>query len=92
MQVSEVRWFYRTHPIQVPESWDLSRGHLRLETLNHKFVKLNNLENRINPKELMRHCVRYAPRHAYASALKWVFPERVGKKRKANRAVPVSAR
>ena len=88
MQVSEIRWFYRTQPVQVPESWDLSRRHLRLETLNRKFVKLNSFENRINPKELTKYCIRYAPRHVYASALKWLFPERVGRKCKANFAVP----
>jgi hypothetical protein len=89
MHVPEIRWYYRTAPVKVPESWDLSRRHLRLETLNHKFVKLNKFENRINPLELRKYCVKYAPRHVYCSVLTWLFPERVGKKHKARYAYPV---
>jgi len=54
-------------------------------------MKLNKLENRINPRELRRHCIRLSPLHVYFSVLDWLFPERVGKKHKANGAVPVGS-
>ena len=63
-----------------------------IETLNHKFVKLNTFENRVNPHELRHHCVKYAPIHVYFSVLNWLFPERVGKKYKCRYAVPMGAR
>ena len=90
ISVGEIRAFYGSgHVFQVPSPWNLSRKHFRIETLNRRFVKLNRFENRVNANELRKFCVRYAPCHVYMSALDWLFPERVGKKRKANRAVPV---
>ena len=89
MQNSESRWYYRTAPMQVPECWNLARRHLRLQTLNGKFVKLNKFENRINSRELRKYCVKHAPRHVYCSVLTWLFPERVGRKHKARHAYPI---
>jgi len=43
----------------------------------------------LNVRELRNLCVRYAPIHVYFSVLDWLFPERVGKKYKANYAVPL---
>jgi len=52
-------------------------------------LKLNKIRNRLNVRELRDLCVRYAPIHVYFSVLDWLFPERVGKKYKANYAVPL---
>ncbi len=35
-------------------------------------------------------CVEYAPVHVYFSVLDWLFPERVGRKSKSNKAEPAS--
>jgi len=42
-----VRAYYRNADLHIPQDWNLSRKHIRIETLNHKFVKLNRFENRI---------------------------------------------
>jgi len=89
LSASEIRTYYRNVNLQVSSDWNLGRKHFRIETLNHRFVKLNRFENRINLRELGKYCVKYAPRHVYMSALNWLFPERVGKKHKANRAAPI---
>lgn len=41
-------------------------------------------------RSLKKYLVAYAPMHVYFSALNWLFPERVGKKYKANKAVPLN--
>jgi len=55
------------------------------------FVKLNKFENRINARELRDYCVQYSPAHVYFSVLNWLFPERVGKKYKANYVGPIGS-
>jgi len=70
-------------------TWNLSRKHFRIVVPNGKFVKLNKFRNRVSVEELRDFCLRYAPVHVYFSVLDWLFPERVGKKYKANRAVPL---
>ena len=90
MSVEEIRGYYRNVSFRGLSDWNLRRKHFRLETLNGKFVKLNRFENRISLEELRKYCVKYAPRHVFMSALNWLFPERVGRKCKANYAVPVN--
>jgi hypothetical protein len=85
----EVRAYYRNAVLHVPRLWNISRKHVRIETLNHRFVKLNRFENRINTRELRGYCIKYAPLHVYFSVLDWLFPERVGRKYKARYAVPI---
>ncbi len=82
--------FYINSALKVPTFWNLSRKHVRVKTSDNKFVKLNKFENRINAKELRDYCIRLSPVHVYFSVLDWLFPERVGKKHRANRAVPLS--
>jgi len=52
-------------------------------------LKLNRFRNRLSTSELRYFCTRYAPAHVYHSVLDWLFPERVGKKHKAGRALPI---
>lgn len=80
--------FYVNSALKVPRVWNLSRKHVRVQTSDGRFVKLNKFENRVNAKELRGHCVRLSPVHVYMSVLDWLFPERVGKKYKGNYAVP----
>ena len=89
LSVQEIRAFYKYAPIDIPSVWNLSRKHFRIKIFNNKFVKLNKFENRINSRELRGYCVKYAPLHVYMSVLNWLFPERVGKRYKANYAVPI---
>lgn len=89
LSTSEIRTYYKNAPLEVPGWWKLSRKHFRIETLNHRFLKLNKFENRINLRELRGYCVKYVPIHVYFSVLNWLFPERVGKKYKGRYAVPV---
>jgi hypothetical protein len=76
---------------RIPENlpWRLSRKHIRIVTRNGRFIKLNTLRNRINPKALWRLCAKYAPTHVYMSVLDYLFPERVGLKSKAKYAYPI---
>jgi DNA primase catalytic subunit len=85
----EIRAFYRNAGLQIPQFWKIGRKRFRIETLNHRFVKLNRFKGRMNPRALRGLCVKYAPVHTYFSVLDWLFPERVGKKYRANRALPV---
>ena len=80
----EISCFYINSPLRVPEFWNLSRKRVRLKISDSEFAKVNKFENRINAKELRDYCVRLSPVHVYFSALNWLFPERVGKKYKAN--------
>jgi hypothetical protein len=91
LSADEIRTFYKYAPFRIPPLWNLSRKHYRLVTLNRKFLKLNKFENRINNRELRKYCVKYVPAHVYMSVMDWLFPERVGKKYKANYCVPVSS-
>ena len=81
--------FYINSKLEVPKIWNLSRKHVRIETTTGRFVKINKFRNRLNDRELRDFCIKYPPLHVYFSVLDWLFPERVGKKYKANRAVPV---
>jgi DNA primase catalytic subunit len=58
-----------------------------------RFLKLNrfhlHLSNRSARYALHFLCVKYAPIHVYFSVMDWLFPERVGKKYKANYAYPI---
>ena len=81
--------FYINQPLQIPEKWELVRKHFRIQILDGKFVKLNKFENRINNQGLRKYCRRFFPAHVYFSVLDYLFPERVGKKYKANYAVPI---
>jgi len=90
LDVSDVRAYYRNEPLEVPCVWNLRRKHFRVLLLNGRFLKLNKFRNRIGLKDLCSLSAKYAPIHVYFSVLNWLFPERVGKKYKANRAVPLS--
>jgi DNA primase catalytic subunit len=68
----------------------LARKHFRVVTQNNRFLKLNKIRNRLSLRELRMLCVEYAPVHVYFSVLDWLFPERVGRKSKANKAEPAS--
>ncbi len=82
------RYYENTRP---PSSlpWNLGQKHVRIVTRDKRFIKLNTLRRRINQKALWRLCNRYAPTHVYMSVLNYLFPERVGGKRKAKYAYPV---
>ena len=87
----QVSGFYVNSHMTLPGLWNPSRKHVRIQMLNGRFVKLNKFENRLNPRELKEYCVTLQPLHLYFSVLNWLFPERVGKKYKANYAVPVGS-
>ena len=89
MRLHDIRAYYETAPLDIPNLWNLSRKHFRIVSPNRKFLKLNKCRNRINVRELRYFCIRYAPLHVYFCVLDWLFPERVGKKHRANRAVPL---
>jgi hypothetical protein len=81
---------YLDTPLQIPDFWNLSRKHFRLELFDGRHLKLNKLENRINAKELKFYCWKFKPAHVYFSVLDWLLPERVGKKYKARYCVPLN--
>jgi DNA primase catalytic subunit len=80
----EIRRFYERTPLQIPELWSLSSKHFRIETPDRRFIKLNELENRLNQRELSIYCCQPTPLYIYFSVLNWLLPERVGKKYKAS--------
>lgn len=81
---------YMDSPLEVPGLWNLSRKHIRLQTIDGKFLKLNHFENRINARDLKFYCFKLRPVHVYFSVLNWLFPERVGRKCKARYAIPLN--
>lgn len=85
----ETTLYYKHVELNVPKDWKLSRKHFRIVLQNGWFCKLNKFRNRLNKKDLRYYGVRFAPKHLYCSVVDWLFPERVGKKHKAYRAVPV---
>jgi DNA primase catalytic subunit len=85
----DIRRYYKDAPLEVPAFWNLSRKHFRIVIWNGKYLKLNKFRNRLGIRELKYYCVKYAPIHVYFSVLDCLFPERVGKKYKANYAVPI---
>jgi hypothetical protein len=84
-----IRRFYLNASLEVPKMWNLSRKHVRIQIPNGRFLKLNKFHNRLNERELRGCCTKFSPLHVYFSVLDWLFPERVGKKYKANYAVPI---
>lgn len=89
LSIDEVRAFYNKVTPEFPRWVRAGRKHYRIELWNGRFLKLNRFENRIQPYELRRYLIRYAPKHAYMSVLDWLFPERVGGRGKANSALPL---
>jgi hypothetical protein len=89
LTLDEIQSYYVNAPLKIPDCWNLSRKHVRIVRRNGRFVKLNRFRNRLNIKYLRYLCVKQAPIHVYFSVLDWLFPERVGKKYKANYAVPI---
>ena len=89
LSLSGIRDFYRNAPLDIPACWNLSRKHFRVVLRDRRFYKLNKLWNRINTRELRHLCTKFAPYHVYMTVLDWLFPQRVGDKRKANKAVPI---
>jgi len=85
----KISTFYINSELEVPSFWNLSRKHVRIQISDHRYIKLNKFENRINSGELKDYCVSFSPVHVYMSVLNWLFPERVSKKYKGNYAVPV---
>ena len=69
-----------------PRLWNKQ---FRMETRKGDFIKLNRFRSRFNFKVLRHFCQSYAPKHLYMTVLDWLMPERVGEKRKANRAYPI---
>jgi len=86
---SEIREYYEHSPLRIAGFWNLSRKHIRIAICNGRFLKLNKFRNRLSIRELRYFLLKYAPVHVYMSVLDWLFPERVGRKRKANRALPM---
>jgi hypothetical protein len=84
-----VKRYYESASIPGNLPWNLSRKHIRIVTRDGRFIKLNTLRNRINPRALWRLCAKYAPTHVYMSVLDYLFPERVGLKSKAKYAYPI---
>ncbi|MDH5686337.1 MAG: hypothetical protein OEZ48_00505 [Candidatus Bathyarchaeota archaeon] len=89
LYASDVRAYYRRSPLEVPPFWNLSRKHVRIVLYNGRFLKMNRFRNRLSVRDLRYLCVKYAPVHVYFSVLDWLFPERVGRKYKANHALPL---
>ena len=87
-----IRNFYKRgfNEVEIHKSWPwIWSKHYRIETIDHRFVKLNRFRNRLNFESLSRYCQGYVPLHVYMSALNWLMPERVGLKDKASGAYPV---
>lgn len=84
-----IRSYYENAPLTIPECWNLSRKHIRAVLDNGSYIKLNRYRNRLNVRSVKGLCWKYAPIHVYFSVLNWLFPERVGRKCKANRALPI---
>jgi DNA primase catalytic subunit len=81
---------YLDNSLKIPDLWNLSRKHFRLETLDGKFIKLNRIANRLTEHDLKYYCWKFKPAHVYFSVLDWLFPERVGTKRKASCCIPLN--
>lgn len=86
----QIEMAYLDFPLQIPKLWNLSRKHFRLVTLDGRFIKLNRIANRLTEHDLKYYCWKFKPLHVYFSVLDWLFPERVGKKRKADCCIPLN--
>jgi hypothetical protein len=87
LSVFGIRRYYENSPLNIPRCWNLSRKHVRIVLPSGWFLKLNKC--RVSQRRLRNLLVKYAPFHVYFGVLDWLFPERVGKRYKANRAVPI---
>jgi hypothetical protein len=86
----EIGSCYLDNLLRVPGIWNLSRKHFRVSLHDGRFVKLNHFENRLNERDLRFYCYKLKPMHVYFSVLNWLFPERVGKKYKAEYCIPLN--
>lgn len=86
----QIEKFYLDDNLKIPNLWNLSRKHFRLKTIDGRYIKLNRYERRISQRDLKYYCYKFRPAHVYFSVLDWLFPERVGKKTKANYCVPLN--
>ncbi len=82
----QIELAYMDSTLNIPKLWNLSRKHFRVETLNGKFIKLNKIANRLTERDLKYYCWKFRAAHVYFSVLDWLFPERVGKKRRQTAA------
>ncbi len=87
---TELGTWYLDNRLAIPHFWNLSRKHFRVSLYDGRFVKLNHFENRLTARDLRFYCWKLKPMHVYFSVLNWLFPERVGKKYKAQYCVPVN--
>jgi DNA primase catalytic subunit len=90
---SQIRQFYLQGFKETAklENWSsIWRKQFRIRTRLGYFLKLNRFRPRLNLKHLLGFCIRYAPMNLYMSTLNWLMPERVGRKRTANRAYPLN--
>jgi hypothetical protein len=85
----EIRQFYENASLSIPSCWNLSKKLVRIVLWNGRFIKLNRFRNPLESREVQYYCVKYAPIHVYFSVMDYLFPNRVGKKYKANYAVPI---
>jgi hypothetical protein len=75
---------------EVHKDWPrLWNKHYRIQLWKGQFLKLNRFRGRLNFKSLKWLCTKYRPIHVYMSVMNWIFPERVGLKRKARHAYPI---
>jgi len=86
----ELGTWYLDNRLAIPGIWNLSRKHFRVSLYDGRFVKLNHFENRLTARDLRFYCWKLKPMHVYFSVLNWLFPERVGKKYKAQYCIPVN--
>jgi hypothetical protein len=87
LSVAEMRRFYTRVDFDRYD-WCIRRKHFRIETLNGKWVKLNQ-HRPVHVQRMRKALQKYVPRHAYMSITDYLFPERVGRKYKAKYAVPM---
>ena len=83
--------YYINSELFIPEMWNLSRKHVRIQASDKRFIKLNKFRSRMNSRKLREFAITFAPSHVYFSVLDWLFPEQVGKKYKGNYCVPFSS-
>lgn len=90
LNVQQIRQFYLKGFMETFQEWPgVWRKQFKIRMEDGSFMKLNTLRSRLNLKSLIGYCVRYPPVNLYFSVLNWMMPERVGKKRSANRAYPI---
>lgn len=84
------RYYYqgfKEEPIH--KQWKhLWNKHIKIRAQDGNFYKLNKLRPRLTFKALKRLCIHYVPRSVYMSALNYLMPERVGRKKYLKHAYP----